>query len=208
MSANSDLKYPSGDTSVTAGGMKYIVDVSRDLIAAKTPLLEFVAERSPFLTRAFGDRYNFVGWYDGEHLPPQFVPMSARAEIEPILQGLNRSGVLAVYGEWLVSGRPRGFLLNGGKLLQRLRAIAQELQDDHGLTVLGQPTIDGEALAWAKATGLLAKYLCGRSNFRNVLFHYHNDGLPLLCNNCAAPTVFTLHDLPTHAESPAEPARD
>ncbi len=183
---------------------KYIIDVSRDLIAGETPLREFISERSALLTRTFGDRYNFVGWYDGEHLPAQFVPMPARTEIEPILQALGRYGVRAFYGEWLTSGRPRGFLLNGGQLRQRLRAIAQELRDEHGLTVLGEPTIDGEALAWAKATGLLAKHLCGRSNFRNVLFHYHNDGLPLLCNSCAAPTVFTIHDLPLNVSSPAE----
>lgn len=184
--------------------LRYIIDVSRDLIAGETPLREFVSERSPFLTRTFGDRYNFVGWYDGEHLPAQFVPMPARSEIEPILQALSRYGVRAVYGEWLNAGRPRGFLLNGGQLRQRLRAIAQELRDEHGLKVLGEPTIDGEALAWAKATGLLAKHLCGRSNFRNVIFHYHNDGLPLLCNSCAAPTVFTIHDLPLNLSSPAE----
>lgn len=184
--------------------LKYIVDVSRDLIAGETSLREFISERSPFLTRTFGDRYNFVGWYDGEHLPAQFVSMPARSEIEPILQALSRYGVQAVYGEWLNAGRPRGFLLNGGQLRQRLRAIAQELRDEHGLKVLGEPAIDGEALAWAKATGLLAKHLCGRSNFRNVIFHYHNDGLPLLCNSCAAPTVFTIHDLPLNLSSPAE----
>jgi glycogen(starch) synthase len=171
-------------------------------------IYQVVRSKAPLMVNRWHERYCMIGPYIERKAQLEFEPTPPNEQFTRIVSALDREGVVAHHGTWLIPGRPRVLLLEHRRLADGIaryrQALAAELRAD---VPAGEPVVDeailfGEAVrrALTVATEALggARTVGSEPPLRRLLAHFHEwqgaVALPFLRRrNPQVATVFTTH---------------
>ncbi len=145
-------------------------------------------------------------WKDAYLLVGPLLPEMAAVELEceepegwlaNVIEALEKEGVRAICGRWLVDGRPRALLLDHRLAPERLEVLRHRLQRDHGIPpARGNELVDGVIGFGEVVRAMLVE--TARRNPARLIAHFHEwlgaAALPqLAAEGLSVATLFTTH---------------
>jgi glycogen synthase len=185
-----------------------LVEIAWEVCNQVGGIYQVVRSKAPLMVNRWHDRYCLIGPYIERKAQLEFEPAPTNEWFSRIVANLEREGVIAHYGHWLIPGRPRVLLVEHRRLADGLsgfrHALAHELRMDvHG----GEPVVDeailfGEAVRRALSV-MTGAFGGGRTSgaevpLQRLLAHFHEwqgaVALPFLRRRHPdVATVFTTH---------------
>jgi glycogen(starch) synthase len=185
-----------------------LVEIAWEVCNQVGGIYQVVRSKAPLMVNRWHDRYCLIGPYIERKAQLEFEPAPTNEWFSRIVANLEREGVIAHYGHWLIPGRPRVLLLEHRRLADGLhgfrQALANELRTEvrAGEAVVDEAILFGEAVRRA-LTVMKGALGGGRSGgaelpLQRLLAHFHEwqgaVALPFLRRrNPDVATVFTTH---------------
>lgn len=158
--------------------------------------------KADFMMRTWGDRYCLVGPYIADKAATDFEPGVPEGVFKEIVVALEREGVRAWYGHWLVAGKPQVLLLEPLAPREKLNQLKHTLWQHFGVeSPTNSPLIDN-AIAFgyvvSRLTAAASRLWIVAGSGQRVVAHFHEwqggvalplsqrEGQPLV-------TLFTTH---------------
>ena len=185
-----------------------LIEIAWEVCNQVGGIYQVVRSKVPLMVNRWHDHYCLIGPYlsgkaqlEFEHVPP--TDRFAR-----VIVALEKQGVIAHHGMWLIQGRPRVLLLEHRRLSDGLsgyrQALASELKIDvqHGDPVIDESILFGEAVRRALTAihevVINAKPSPGEEPLRHLVAHFHewqgSVALPFMRHRHPdVSTVFTTH---------------
>lgn len=173
----------------------FLLEVSFEVANKVGGIYTVLKEKAPYMKEKFGDNYLVIGPFNQNKNSQDFTPFAPPEDFEQVIATTGRYGVKVCYGEWLIEGRPKGFLIDGENLLSKLSVLKYELWDRYKIDSRRTGPDYNEPLLWAKAVSLFLKSFCDYFSGKKIVIHFHEwlAGAALLFNECPATTIFTTH---------------
>ena len=179
---------------------KQLIEVAWEVCNQLGGIYTVIRSKVPAACHEWGANYLLLGPY---------VHAGAIAEFEPIegddsvaartVVKLRELGYGAVYGTWLITGRPKVVLLDSNTAMSRLGDIRYEFWSDHGYSVETQDNLVNQVLAFGH---LVKEFFYHYSQIKAretvVLAHFHEwmaaTALPAMrMLDLPVRTIFTTH---------------
>jgi glycogen(starch) synthase len=185
-----------------------LVEIAWEVCNQVGGIYQVVRSKAPLMVNRWHDRYCLIGPYIERKAQLEFEPAPTNEWFSRIVANLEREGVIAHYGHWLIPGRPRVLLVEHRRLAAGLdgfrQALARELRTEvyAGEAVVDEAILFGEAVRRALS---VMKDALGDSRgsgaeppLHRLLAHFHEwqgaVALPFLRRrNPEVATVFTTH---------------
>ncbi len=133
-----------------------------------------IRSKAPVMVERWGERYSLLGPYFEQAALSEFeMENGADDEISRCLERLNRSGIEAFRGRWLVTGKPRVVLFNIFSVSGRLPEIRRELGRLWGVPVPADDDLVNQTLALGYCVRRFFGELCAGRGSRPILAHFH-----------------------------------
>lgn len=165
-------------------------------------IYQVLRSKASFMIRAWHDSYCLVGPYIADKAATDFEPAQPAGLLVDVLATLEREGVKAHYGHWLVSGRPQVILLEYRLPKERLNRLKHDLWQFHSVETPPEDELVDNAISFGYVASRLVSAACragaaGETKFR-LLAHFHEwqGGLGLVFakrEGLPVATVFTTH---------------
>lgn len=164
-------------------------------------IYQVLRSKAKFMMRAWRERYCLLGPYIPDQAATDFEAAEPEPQMAELLSTLEREGVRAHYGHWLVAGRPQVVLLEFKLPRERLNRAKHELWQQFQIESPAEDELIDNAISFGFATNRLLSAACrawGGEAPKRVLAHFHEwqaglavavakrEGLPVA-------TVFTTH---------------
>jgi glycogen synthase len=170
-------------------------------------IYQVVRSKAPLMVHRWRDRYCLIGPYVERKAPLEFEPTQPNEWFARLLGELERVGVHAHHGLWLIPGRPRVLLLEFRRFEAELASLRSALYSELRIESHAEPVLDdallfGEAVRRAfEAAERALGGPRGASAFeppRRLLAHFHewqaSVALPFLRRRSPdVATAFTTH---------------
>jgi glycogen(starch) synthase len=185
-----------------------LIEIAWEVCNQVGGIYQVVRSKAPLMVNRWHDRYCLIGPYIERKAGLEFEPVPTNEWFARIVAALEREGIVAHHGLWLIPGRPRVLLLEHRRLSAGIAGYRQALATELGIEVpAGEPVIDeailfGEAVR--RALSVMTQALGGNRigaaevPLRRVLAHFHEwqgaVALPFLRRRHPdVATVFTTH---------------
>jgi glycogen(starch) synthase len=165
-------------------------------------IYQVLRSKAEFMLEDWGDRYCVVGPYLPERAATDFEPTPVDGVHAEIIATLERQGIRAHVGRWLVAGRPRAILLEYALPAEQLNRLKHELWQHFKIESPANLDLVDNAIAFGQATALLlaaaCRAWCNQGQGGRVLAHFHEwqggVGIPLTFRmGLPLARVFTTH---------------
>src|SRR5215510_10067225 len=93
-----------------------LVEIAWEVCNQVGGIYQVVRSKAPLMTNRWHDRYCLIGPYIERKAQLEFEPAPTNEFFSRIVAGLEREGVIAHHGLWLIPGRPRVLLLEHRRL--------------------------------------------------------------------------------------------
>lgn len=167
-------------------------------------IYQVIRSKAESMVERWGSRYCLVGPYNAASASIEFEERRPSGRWAQLMEALERRGVRAHIGHWLITGRPRVILLEHTMPPGRLDQIKYLLWEKHSIVSPGGDAVVDTAASFADAAYHLVRSAAevwppepgtGR---RNVVAHFHEwlggMAIPMLrAEGIKAATVFTTH---------------
>lgn len=190
----------SGAHNTKLDSNKQLIEVAWEVCNQLGGIYTVIRSKVPAAVKEWGTNYTLLGPY---------VHAGAMAEFEPIegsddpialaVEKLRELGYGAVYGTWLITGRPKVVLLDYNTAMSRLGDIRYEFWSDHGYSVETEDSLVNNTLAFGH---MVKEFLYHLQEFRDkektTLVHFHEwmaaTALPSIRQqDMPYRTIFTTH---------------
>ena len=154
--------------------------------------------KAPAMVQRWGDAYCLIGPYREDAARLELEPHPPSSVIKAAVDELERQGIRAHTGRWLITGRPQVLLIEAEFVAARLAEIKYFLWKDNGIASPAGDREYDEIVSFGQGVTEFLRALAQRVGPRPVLAHFHEwqgaAALPMLAHH-AAPiaTVFTTH---------------
>lgn len=165
-------------------------------------IYQVLRSKAEFMLGDWGDRYCVVGPYLPGQAATDFEPTPVDGVHAEIVATLERQGIRAHVGRWLVAGRPRAILLEYALPAEQLNRLKHELWQHFKIESPPNFELVDNAIAFGQATALLlsaaCRAWCNQGTGGRVLAHFHEwqggVGIPLTFRmGLPLARVFTTH---------------
>lgn len=185
-----------------------LIEIAWEVCNQVGGIYQVVRSKAPLMVNRWHDRYCLIGPYIERKAQLEFEPAPTNEWFARGIAALEREGVIAHHGLWLIPGRPRVLLLEHRRLADGIGGFRQALATELRAEVrAGEPVVDeailfGEAVrrALSVMTEMLGGGRIGAADvpLRRVLAHFHEwqgaVALPFLRRRHPdVATVFTTH---------------
>jgi glycogen(starch) synthase len=185
-----------------------LIEIAWEVCNQVGGIYQVVRSKAPLMVNRWHDRYCLIGPYIERKAQLEFEPSPTNEWFARIVAALERDGVIAHHGHWLIPGRPRVLLLEHRRLSEGIvgfrQALSKELQIEvpPGEAVIDEAILFGESVR--RALSVMNEALGGgriggaEVTLRRVLAHFHEwqgaVALPFLRRRHPdVATVFTTH---------------
>jgi glycogen(starch) synthase len=185
-----------------------LVEIAWEVCNQVGGIYQVVKSKAPLMVNRWHDHYCLIGPYLTGKAQLEFEPSPPNDRFMRVLSALEKDGVVAHHGMWLIQGRPRVLLLEHRRLAHMLGGLHQTLSSELGIEAAhGQPVID-DALLFGESVRRALKAIteavigvrpsAGEEPLRRLLAHFHEwqggVALPFLRRRHPdVATVFTTH---------------
>jgi glycogen(starch) synthase len=158
--------------------------------------------KAEFMMSSWGEHYCLIGPLLPDQALTDFEPGIAGGALAEIVEALQREGIRAEYGHWLVAGKPQVILVEPKLPRERMNEIKHTLWQHHRIeSPTSFPLIDnaiGFGQVCARLTAAASRAWIAQGRGKRILAHFHEwqGGLALpLIRREGQPltTVFTTH---------------
>jgi len=129
--------------------LKYLFEISWEVANKVGGIYTVISTKAKYVKQKFGENYFTLGPYLGAKNEKEFHFLPAPAKFEPIINSLASRGIIVYYGEWLIDGRPHGFLIDFRKYLNEVNSLKYELWLKYQIDSLRTGQDYDEPLAWS-----------------------------------------------------------
>lgn len=174
---------------------RFLLEVSFEVANKVGGIYTVLKEKAPYIKEKFGDNYLVIGPFNRSKGFQDFTSFAPPEDFEQVIVEAERYGLKVYYGEWLIEGRPKGFLIDGEELLPKLDAFKYELWEQYKIDSRRVGADYSEPLLWAKAVSLFLKSFCNYFSGKKIVIHFHEwlAGAASLFEQYKAVTIFTTH---------------
>ncbi|KKS18677.1 MAG: Glycogen synthase [Parcubacteria group bacterium GW2011_GWC1_41_7] len=178
---------------------RFLLEASWEVANKVGGIHTVLKEKAPFIKEKFGDEYLVIGPYVKDTGFQEFNALQLPPLFKEVVEETEKFGIHVFYGEWLVEGRPRGFLIDFNELMMKANMFKYELWDVFKIDSTRTGRDYEEPITWAKATSIFLKHFCQHFTGRKIVIHTHEwlAGSILLFEKFntlpSVSTVFTTH---------------
>lgn len=120
-----------------------LCEVSWEVCQQLGGIYTVIRSKAPTMVKQWDRRYCMVGPYNPQLSPAEFEQATPTGPFGKVVKEMQKLGVEAYYGYWLITGRPHVVLLNPRSVFSRLKDIKYLLWEHHGIsTVQHDPLVD------------------------------------------------------------------
>jgi len=154
---------------------RFLLEVSWEVANKVGGIYTVIKEKSPYIHQRFGDDYLVIGPFLSEKSLSEFTLLTPPAEFNDVITAVEKYGIKAHYGEWLVSSTIRGFLLDFSELQQRekLNLMKYELWERYRIDSRRTGQDFDEPLAWCRAVSFFLKEFGHKFEATVKILHLH-----------------------------------
>jgi glycogen synthase len=179
---------------------KQLVEVAWEVCNQLGGIYTVIRSKVPAAVKEWGTNYTLIGPYVHAGALAEFEPVEGSAD--PMALAVNKLrelGYGAVYGTWLITGRPKVVLLDFNTAMYKLNDVRYEFWSDHGYSVETADNLVNQTLAFGH---LVKEFFFHLQEFRDAdkttLVHFHEwmaaTALPGMRKlDLPYRTVFTTH---------------
>jgi glycogen(starch) synthase len=152
---------------------RYIFEVSWEVANKVGGIYTVLSSKAKYIKKRYGDFYFLIGPYLGAKNEAEFHFLKPPENFEPIINDLYAKGVIVYYGEWLIEGRPKVFLIDFSKYLTQVNYLKYELWVKFQIDSLRTGDDYNYPLAWSRAVSDFIEEISKREEFKYSIFHFH-----------------------------------
>ncbi|MFZ8806285.1 MAG: glycosyltransferase [Minisyncoccia bacterium] len=152
---------------------RYIFEVSWEAANKVGGIYTVLSSKAKYMKKRYGDFYFLIGPYLGAKNEAEFHFLNPPENFEPIINDLYAKGVMVYYGEWLIEGRPKVFLIDFSKYLSQVNYLKYELWVKFQIDSLRTGDDYNYPLAWSRAVSDFIEEVSKREEFKYSIFHFH-----------------------------------
>jgi glycogen(starch) synthase len=152
---------------------RYIFEVSWEVANKVGGIYTVLSSKAKYIKKRYGDFYFLIGPYLGAKNEAEFHFLKPPENFEPIINDLYAKGVMVYYGEWLIEGRPKVFLIDFSKYLTQVNYLKYELWIKFQIDSLRTGDDYNYPLAWSRAVSDFIEEVSKREEFKYSIFHFH-----------------------------------
>ncbi len=146
----------------------------------------------------YGGNYCFIGPYFPEKCKGEFEEAKAPKEWENLFLALEKEGIKAHFGYWLIGGNPKAILVDFSQWLPQGNQIKNELWENFKIDSLGSPLDYTEPLVWSWTVGKILEKIVLSFPGQKIVGQFHEwlsgGGLLYLKKQkVSIASVFTTH---------------
>ncbi len=176
----------------------FIFEVSWEAVNKVGGINTVIASKAREMVKNYGSNYFLIGPYFKDKIIGQFEEIQAPEYFATIFTNIEKKGVKAHFGKWLIEGEPLVILLEFDALMPYLDSIKKELWDFYQVDSLGAGTDFNDPIVWGFGVGKFLEEFIASVPDKKVLGHFHEwlSGSPILYlknKNVNLATVFTTH---------------
>ena len=179
---------------------KQLIEVAWEVCNQLGGIYTVIRSKVPAAVKEWGSNYLLLGPYVHAGAMAEFEPIEgADDEVARTVYKLRELGYGAVYGTWLITGRPKVVLLDFNTAMNRLGDIRYEFWSDHGYSVETEDNLVNQTLAFGHMVKeFFYHYSEIREREKTVLVHFHEwmaaTALPAIRRlDLPVRTIFTTH---------------
>ncbi|MBN2352592.1 MAG: glycosyltransferase [Spirochaetales bacterium] len=130
--------------------------------------------KAPVMVERWGERYTLLGPYFEQPALSEFeIESGGDDEISRCLARLNRSGLEAYLGRWLVTGNPRAVLFNVFSVYDKLAEIRREFWQRWGIDIPQNDDLMNQAFAFGYCLRRFFNELYAGRGTGRITAHFH-----------------------------------
>ncbi|MBI3671754.1 glycogen/starch synthase [Candidatus Azambacteria bacterium] len=176
----------------------FIFEISWETVNKVGGINTVIVSKAREMVKNYGANYFLVGPYIKAQTVGQFEEIQPPEYFAGIFASLQKKGVKAYFGKWLIEGEPFAILLDFDALMPYTNSIKKELWDFFQVDSLGASIDFNEPVAWGFGVGKLLEELALAMPEKRIIGHFHEwlagSGILYLKNkNAKIATVFTTH---------------
>jgi len=152
---------------------KYIFEVSWEVANKVGGIYTVLSSKAKYVKKKYGDFYYLIGPYLGAKNESEFHFLKPPEIFETIINSLYTKGIVVYYGEWLIEGRPKTFLIDCSKYLAQVNYLKYELWVKFQIDSLRTHDDYNYPLAWSRAVSDFIEELSKKEEFKYSIFHFH-----------------------------------
>lgn len=173
----------------------FLLEVSWEVANKVGGIYTVLKEKARYIEEKFKDNYFVVGPYiKGKGFEDfyQFIPTG---DLQKIISETEKYGIKVYYGEWLIEGRPKGFLVDFENLKPNINVFKYELWEKYKIDSARTGDDYNEPILWCKAVSVFLKNFCNHFQNQKIVVHAHEwlSGGVILFETLRAKTIFTIH---------------
>ncbi|MER3406839.1 MAG: hypothetical protein C4278_00180 [Patescibacteria group bacterium] len=175
---------------------KYLFEISWEVANKIGGIYTVISSKAKYVKNKFGDRYFVIGPYLGAKNEQEFHFLPIPSKFENLVNNLANKGINVYYGEWLIEGRPNGFLIDFRKYLYEVNSLKYDLWIKFQIDSLRTGPDYDEPLCWSKAVSDFIEELLKDNEYKGSIFHFHEwlSGFAILFTlNLPIIKIFTTH---------------
>ncbi len=175
---------------------RYIFEVSWEVANKVGGIYTVISSKAKYVKERYGENYFVIGPYLGAKNESEFHFLNPPEKFQDCLDNLIAKGVIVYYGEWLIEGRPKGFLIDFRKYLFDVNSFKYELWLKYQIDSLRTGQDYDEPLAWSRGIYDFISELVKNEEFKYSIFHFHEwlSGFALLfSSDLPIIKIFTTH---------------
>ncbi|MEK7674130.1 MAG: glycosyltransferase [Patescibacteria group bacterium] len=179
---------------------KFLLEVSWEVANKVGGIYTVLSEKAHYIKEKFGDDYFVVGPFLKDKGFQDFYQFLPDEDLGEIINEAEKYGIKIYYGEWLIDGRPKGFLVDFENLKPNANAFKYELWEKYKIDSSRVGDDYNEPIVWSKAVSIFLKAFCERFREQKKVFHFHEwlSGAALLFldsdeSDANLKTAFTIH---------------
>ena len=152
-----------------------VVEVAWEVCNQVGGIYTVIRSKAPTAVEAFGDNYCLVGPSVHPNVSAEFDPVTD--EDDPFYQAVKKmqeGGIDAIYGRWLVTGRPRTVLVNPYQVFDYLGDVKYKLWEHHGISLPADDALINDVVAFGHLVQVFLHELAlAQSQQRDIVAHFH-----------------------------------
>lgn len=177
---------------------RFLLEISWEVANKVGGIYTVIKEKSLYSRQRFGDDYLVIGPFLAEKSLSEFTPLTPPAEFRDVIIATEKYGIEVHYGEWLISSRVKGFLLefSGLRRREQLNLFKYELWEKYRIDSRRTNQDYDEPLAWCKAVSFFLKEFGQSFEAAPKIIHLHEwlSGAIILFEELPTFTkIFTIH---------------
>ena len=127
-------EHREGDNGKMTSG-PLVIEVAWEVCQQVGGIYTVLRSKAPAAVKRYGHNYCLVGPYNPEISPQEFEETEPTGIFAQVIGSLERMGIEAHYGYWLISGRPQAILFNPTSVFNRLGEIKYYLWEHHHIAM-------------------------------------------------------------------------